>query len=71
MNRFELRRHSFYKVFFRSHAHWTPVAGSFKKDGNNFEFKAELHGAGAAGPVSTGETATFTGTVEPVTFVKK
>eukprot|EP00211_Chloroparvula_japonica_P011137 CAMPEP_0119130696 /NCGR_PEP_ID=MMETSP1310-20130426/8472_1 /TAXON_ID=464262 /ORGANISM="Genus nov. species nov., Strain RCC2339" /LENGTH=81 /DNA_ID=CAMNT_0007121223 /DNA_START=74 /DNA_END=319 /DNA_ORIENTATION=+ len=54
-----------------SHAHWVPVAGSFSKDGNNFEFKAEKHGAGAAGPVKSGEFATFTGTLEPLSFAKK
>eukprot|EP00008_Paramoeba_atlantica_P003097 CAMPEP_0201491038 /NCGR_PEP_ID=MMETSP0151_2-20130828/28395_1 /ASSEMBLY_ACC=CAM_ASM_000257 /TAXON_ID=200890 /ORGANISM="Paramoeba atlantica, Strain 621/1 / CCAP 1560/9" /LENGTH=80 /DNA_ID=CAMNT_0047877235 /DNA_START=27 /DNA_END=269 /DNA_ORIENTATION=+ len=55
----------------QSHAHWVPVAGSFKRDGNTFEFQAEKQGAGAAGPVKSGEFATFTGSAEPLTYEKK
>ena len=54
----------------RSHSHWAPVKGSFSKDGNNFEFHAEKQGAGAAGPVASGEKAKFTGSINPVTFTK-
>ena len=68
-------RHSFTLTFIpltcRSHAFWVPVAGTFKKEGNTFEFEAVQQGAGFAGPVSSDVRVTFTGTVNPVTFVKK
>jgi hypothetical protein len=55
----------------QAHAYWVPVTGTFKKDGNTFEFEAEKHGAGFAGPVKSSTRAVFTGTVNPLTFSQK